>query len=271
MEKYKQAANTRFNTHLKRSTRNMGSTIMTMPSLLTSRPRTPAPSYQSASTIPSPAIKKNQFKIRLANMHDIQREASMLIQERYAQRGYDVQTLDADPNRLTIVAFDGMDPIGTLSIGFDSPTGLLCDELYPAEMGTLRASGRKLCEFIKFAAVSSPSSIKTLATLFHVAFIYAHRIHGFDEVVIEVNPHHLKFYQRALNFQQVGPERLNPRVNAPAVLLRGDFVHIGQQIRKFGGNPAGRKEEKSIYPYGFSEREEQGILQRLEAMAVAHS
>ncbi len=262
-------AQTGIDTHLMRTLRNMGSTIMTMPSNSVRKLTASGQSSGNAAAGAASQIKKNQFKIRLANMHGIRREASLLIQERYAQRGYEVQELTEDPNRLTIVAFEDSDPIGTLSIGFDSSAGLLCDELYPAEMDALRTSGRKLCEFIKFAAVSSPSSIKTLASLFHVAFIYAHRIHGFDDVVIEVNPHHVKFYQRALNFRQVGPERLNLRVNAPAILLRGDFAYIGQQIRKFGGNPAGRREEKSIYPYGFSEREEQGILQRLEAMAVA--
>jgi hypothetical protein len=253
-----------FTTHLKRSPRDMGSTIMTVP---TANFRQQDTSLEQAMAA-TPEIRKNQFKIRLANMHDIQREASMLIQERYAQRGYGAQELSAAPNRLTIVAYEDMEAVGTLSVGFDSPAGLLCDDLYRTELDTLRASGRRACEFIKFAVASSASSTRTLAALFHVAFIYSHRIHGFDDVLIEVNPRHVRFYQRALGFKQIGAERTNRRVNAPAILLRGEFSYIGEQIMKFGGNPEARGKEKTIYPYGFGKREEQGILRRLEAMGA---
>ena len=44
--------------------------------------------------------------------------------------------------------------------------------------------------------------------------------HSFDYVVIEVNPRHVRYYERMLGFEVIGPERMNPRVEAPAVLLR---------------------------------------------------
>ena len=248
---------------------SMGSTILTVPSISAAR-RLHLPRNTGRTAALDQTIKKNQFKIRLASMHGVRKEACMLVQERYAERGYGVQDLAEDPQRLAIVAYEGLDPVGTLSVGFDSAAGMLCDELYRQEIDLLRAEDRKLCEFIKFAADTSTSSVKTLASLFHVAFIYAHRIHGFDDVVIEVNPHHVKFYERALGFTQIGPERINRRVNAPAILLRGKFSHIGDQIRMFGGSAEGRKKEKSIYPYGFSQREEQDIQQRLDAMGIAH-
>ncbi len=152
------------------------------------------------------------------------------------------------------------------SIGFDSPDGLLCDERYKSEIDALRASGRQVCEFIKLAVISSSTSIPTLAALFHVAFIYAYRIFGLDDVVMEINPHHARFYQRALGFVQLGIETRNLRVDAPAVLLHCKFSYIEAKLKKFGGNVAMRKHEKSIYPYGFSIEEEHGIMQRLSLM-----
>lgn len=253
----------------KRAFDGMGATILTVPSFSAARQLQAARYAERDDVIPREAVKKNQFKIRLASLHGVRKQACMLVQERYAERGYGAQELAEDPARLTIVAYEGMDPVGTLSVGFDSPAGLLCDDLYQAEIDQLREADRKVCEFIKFAANTSTTSIKTLAALFHVVFIYAHRIHGFDDVVIEVNPHHVKFYERALGFTQIGPERTNRRVNAPAILLRGKFSHIGEQIRMFGGKEGGRKGERSIYPYGFSEGEEQGIQQRLDAMSIA--
>ncbi|MES2948053.1 MAG: long-chain N-acyl amino acid synthase [Pseudomonadota bacterium] len=258
-------------THLYRSACDTGCTIFALnhersrqSGFKTSVPTSPSPSSLEA-------IGRTQFKIRLASVRGVHRQAGMLIQTRYAQRGYGSQEFAEKANRWTIVAYDGSNPIGTLSIGFDSAAGLLCDDLYSAEIDQLRASGRRVCEFIKLAvepSTSSISSMKTLAALFHIAFIYAHTICKFDDVVIEVNPSHVNFYQRVLGFKLVGPVRTNLRVNAPANLLQGDFAYMREQLNRYGGNVELRREVKSIYPYGFSAEEEQGILERLDVMSA---
>lgn len=250
----------------KHELRDMGSTIMTLPSLKTRRRSIERATPQEQPFSAPDGIKENQFKIRLANAGGIRQEASMLVQERYLERGYGKQELGEDPNRVTVVAYESGAPVGTLSIGFDSPAGLLCDDLYRNEIDALRMSGAKVCEFIKFATSTSSSATKTMAALFHVVFLYAYRIHGCDKVVIEVNPHHVKFYRRALGFKPLGPERINRRVNAPAVLLQMRLDYIAAQIEKFGGRSDLRKEEKSLYPYFFSPEEERGILRRLMRM-----
>jgi hypothetical protein len=257
-----------FTAHLKRPPEDMGATIMTLPSLRPRRLRAMAGTSAESAGYSSSILKKNRFKVRVASTHGIYRDAGMLIRERYAQRGYGAHELAEDPNRWTIVAFDDGEPMGTLSIRFDSSAGLLCDDLYLSEINELRATRRKVCEFIKFAAVSSTASLKILAALFHVAFVFAHKIHGCDDVVIEVNPHHVNFYKRALGFSQIGCERMNRRVNAPAVLLHGDFSYIGEQIRKYGAGNATGRAEKSLYPYAFNAHEEQSIQQRLAIMGA---
>ena len=238
-----------------------GATIMVLPGLSTSKTR-------ARSRAERGKTDADLFKIRLANVTGIRGEANLLVKKRYAQRGYVTQDIEPNPYRLTIVAYDGQEPTGTVSIGFDSSNGLLCDQLYKADVDKLRASGRRVCEFIKLAVNSSSVSIPTLAALFHVAFLYAYKIYGFDDVVMEINPRHAKFYTRALGFQQIGGETLNPRVNAAALLLRCECAHIDAQLEKFGGRIEARKHEKSIYPYGFSREEEQEILQRLAKLHV---
>ena len=91
-----------------------------------------------------------------------------------------------------------------------------------------------------------------LASLFHVAYIYAYRVKGFDRLLIEVNPRHVKYYEKILGFKVMGPQRMNLRVNAPAVLLCLSFSHTEQQIGKFGGQPQMSATERSLYPYSFS-------------------
>jgi len=184
-----------------------------------------------------------------------------------AWRGYKIAWhAKHQPNRITLVASHGTSPMATISIGFDSPDGLLIDDLYRAEVDALRNAGGRICEFTKLAVDGAIRSKRVLATLFHIAYIYSHRMNGFSDLFIEVNPRHVRFYEQMLGFKQFGPERLNSRVNAPAVLLRLDFSHSAAQITKFGGQADLARVEKSLYPYFFSEAEERGIMGRLNKL-----
>jgi hypothetical protein len=158
-------------------------------------------------------------------------------------------------------------PMATISIGFDSGEGLLVDGLYKEEIDVLRANGAKVCEFTKLAVDGAIRSKRVLATLFHIAYIYSHKMNGFSDLFIEVNPRHVRFYEQMLGFRQFGPERLNPRVNAPAVLLRLEFAHLATQLARFAGKPDLARVEKSLYPYGFSESEEVGVMRRLAKLS----
>jgi hypothetical protein len=74
-----------------------------------------------------------------------------------------------------------------------------------------------------------------------------------------VNPRHVSYYKRMLGCEVLGSERLNRRVNAPAVLLGIDFAYIDAQIAKFAGKAEAAAGERTLYPYSFSIAEETGI------------
>lgn len=212
------------------------------------------------------ALDEEKFKIRLATTEDRRESASLLIQKMYSWRGYSTGAPLAqrtDPNRITLVAGVGSAVIGTLTIGFDSPAGLLADEMYKEEIDKLRADGAKIGELIKLAADRSVSSMRVLAALFHLAYIYGRNIHGLTDAVIEVTPSHAAFYQKVLGFERIGAEKLCPRVNVHGVLLRLGHEYLTEQIRKFGGKGARAVGERTLYPFFFSPEEEAGITQRL--------
>jgi hypothetical protein len=96
-------------------------------------------------------------------------------------------------------------------------------------------------------------------------------VHGCTFVVIEVNPRHVPFYRRALKFEPIGAERTNKRVNAPAVLLCASFEAIAEGLKKFGGQHELAATERSLFPWGFSPKEEAGILDRLKALEAQKS
>jgi hypothetical protein len=218
------------------------------------------------STSPSTVAQK-QFKVRLANSDGHRMSASFLVQQRYAWRGYEVDSIPGvEPNRTTFSAYDRDEAIATVSVGLDSVMGLFVDKLYASEVNTFRARKRKVCEFTKLAIDGSVRSKPVLAALFHIAYIYAHRLNRCTDLLVEVNPRHVLFYKRMLGFTDCGPERLDPRVGAPAVLLRLDLGFAEQQIAEMGGHIELATEKRSLYPYFFSEREESGIEWRLREL-----
>lgn len=216
------------------------------------------------------------FKIRAADSAGHRSSASILVNRMYAWRGYHTNGASGSPrlddsNRITLVAVGHDETIGTISIGFDNPQGLFVDDLFGDEVTTLRADGRRICEFTKLAMDTVVKSKRVLASLFHVAYIYAHRLKGFDSLLIEVNPRHVRYYEKMLGFKVLGPERLNRRVNAPAVLMCLDFSHAQEQIKRYGGSLGTACSERSLYPYFFSIEEEAGIVGRLRSGQYPHS
>jgi hypothetical protein len=209
---------------------------------------------------------RGMFKIRAADSEGHRSSARILVNKMYATRGYHSTTAapDEPTNRITLVASEKDEVIGTLSVSFDTDDGLLVDQLFSDEAGGLRAAGHRLCEFTKLAVDTSSRSRRVLASLFHVAYIFAYRLRGFDALLIEVNPRHVRYYEKMLGLRVLGPERLNLRVNAPAVLMHLDFGYAQQQIGKLAGKADIAPGERSLYPFFFTIAEEAGIVGRLQ-------
>ena len=209
------------------------------------------------------------FKIRLAGSQDSRLAASVLVQQRYARRGYRTGTVEPRPDIWTFAAFDEGRLAGTVSLRLDSAAGLAADELYRAELDAIRGDRRRVCEFTRLAVDTTRLSQPVLAGLFHTVYLFARRVRDFDFVVMEVNPRHVGFYRRSLGFDAIGAERHNPRVGAPAVLMGMSFVDIAQQLHRRPGNTLPTPKARSLYAYGFAPAEEAGVLRRLRALDAA--
>ncbi|MES2758055.1 MAG: GNAT family N-acetyltransferase [Pseudomonadota bacterium] len=218
----------------------------------------------SSNALEDVIVNQDSYGIRLTDTPEGRNSASMLINKMYAWRGYaGTHQFSDDPNRITLTSTDKGEVVGTLTIGIDSAIGLMADQVFKDEIDGYRARGAKLCEFTKLAFDTEARSKTGLANLIHLAVIYARDIHGCTDIFIEVNPRHRRFYERMLGFQRVGELKINPRVNAPAYLLRCSLAYMTEQIQKYGGTFTSPDNERSFYPYFFSPREEQGIINRL--------
>lgn len=221
----------------------------------------------SIEMLPDGDRAPREFKIKTAASILRRQSASLLLKARYGWRGYQTVTLPTDPqaNRITLTALEEGTVIGTITIGLDGAEGMACDDVFSDLTGGLRSQGRKLCEFTKLAVDPMAGTKRVLAALFHVAYIVAHRLRGYETLLMEVNPRHVKYYERMLGATALGDARQNKAVNAPAVLLSIDFAYIRDQIGRFAGHPELVSSERSLYPLAFSLREEAAIIGKLQA------
>ena len=204
-----------------------------------------------------------EFNVRMANSEGRREAASMLLKKMYAWRGYAVESAkQAEPNIMTLTVDTNGTTVGTMTLCFDSEMGLPADESFHQELESLRSKNRRLCEPSRLA-IDKDTPKRVFAALMHISYIYSHRMHLYDDYIIEVNPRHAMFYKRMLGFQDFGAERLCERVNAPAVLLRLECQYMADQIEKFGGLFENASGERSFYPSFFSGKDEIGIHHRL--------
>ncbi len=173
------------------------------------------------------------FNLHVANDRATRERAYRLAQRVYRGCGYacdgeslSVSPFDADGRTLTLLISDrdGLDA-ATISLVFDSRSGLPCDQIYKDELNVMRRQGRGLVEVTRLAIDAKHKLCKgLLLRMFYLIYNFARCEKRFDDFVIEVNPRHVGYYRRLLCFEQVGPERPCPRVQgAPAVLLRFDL------------------------------------------------
>ncbi|WP_375140259.1 N-acyl amino acid synthase FeeM domain-containing protein [Azohydromonas aeria] len=189
--------------------------------------------------------------------------AHQLVQRMFSWRGYQPgSALPAMENHCGTLVICAPDTVmGTLSISADRPGQLLSvEKTFGEEVRALREAGHRLCEFTRLAveAVAHPKEL--LGSLFHGAYRFAERVHGAGTVLVEVNPRHVRFYERLLGFKVLSDVRLNERVQAPAVLLALDLAWGLREMERLGGQPDAATRERSFYPYFLSAAQEVKVL-----------
>lgn len=186
---------------------------------------------------------RDRVDVALAHTHQSFGEADELVQRQYLSRGYRIEGNDGAGDSLArnrpkhvIVARRGGQAVGTITLGLDSPAGLLVEESNRQPIEKARAEGKRLGEVVRLAVddAASSRSKAVLAALFNAAhgLMVLHRL---DDTYIEVNPRHVPFYRRALCFEVAGEPSVCPRVGAPSVLLRLPVIALSQKISQIEG------------------------------------
>ena len=168
--------------------------------------------------------------------------AEELVRKRYSWRGYQLPTpqdayiAEGEPGRVTIVAERSCGAlVGTLTVRPDSPRGLLAEMTYASEIEDLRRKDHRLGEVVKLAVEEGANSRVALDTLVRSAYVVSRHAHGRSHVVIEVNPRHVRFYEKVIGFVVASAERMCSRVGAPSVLMELDLEQFGRRLQATAG------------------------------------
>lgn len=167
-------------------------------------------------------------------------EAWGLVQQAYEKLGYAAprssglrfSPRDFFPDTKLFVTYELRRLVCSFSVVGDDDIPLPSEAAFPEEVRRLKASGGKILEGTKFAALedtyeSQRSVLMTLAQL----FVWAH-IRGADRLIITVNPHHVGFWKRKFGFDTVASVESYSYVSAPGVLM---CASVREHLIRSGG------------------------------------
>lgn len=103
------------------------------------------------------------------------------------------------------------------------------DQLVKGSIQALRDQGRSVAEIGALATSSSRRWSNLMIWLFRAMYRYATMAH-IDDVVLMVNPKHVRFYSQILLFEPFGATVYYEKVGAPAVPMRIDMRTYEQRL-----------------------------------------
>lgn len=180
-----------------------------------------------------PAIKfaesKEELEQSFALVYHIYRKKGFVPEFKPHNMLYSIYSLL--PWTTHIIAKSYKDVISNLTEIFDTPEfGLPMDAVYKPELDAIRSKGRMIVELSALATPTEHRWKNIFLYLVQVMYWYS-LVNGVDDVCVTVNPRHKRFYMQLFPFEQIGPERYYPRVNAPAVGLRGKVREAYDRMR----------------------------------------
>ena len=186
--------------------------------------------------------RDDSLRILVAVLPSQHEAVERLVRRRYAWRGYnlpqtgnadDVAALDHEPSRVTLLVEDQGTLVGTLTLRLDSPQGLMAEQTYGEEIERVRSQGRRVGEVVRLAMEEGVDWKSVLDALLQAIYLVGRVVHSLTDIFIEVNPRHVRFYQRVFGFAANSAERLCSRVGAPSVLMHLDVEEFDQRLQLY--------------------------------------
>ncbi len=151
------------------------------------------------------------------------------------------------PSTVTLVARNGTEIVGCLSLFGDSTLGLPMEEVFAAEVATLRDQSRRLIELGALAITPAYWRTGLAFLLYKLAYHVSHDLQGADDFVFAVHPDAESVYRATLLCERMGAVRRYPGLNraALAVMLRLDLRRFRERLQ----TAFGRRPRRNDNPY----------------------
>ena len=178
--------------------------------------------------------------IKFAETRDELEQTFSLAYREYSKSGYISEPkpskllfsiYNIHPETVVFIAKSYLTVISTLTQIFDSELfGLPMDVLYREELDALRSQKRKVAEL---SALVTPKEARWKNIFMQLCQVMYHYTFykEVDDLCITVNPKHVRFYKTIFLFEDLGPERYYPKVNAPAVALRLNMDTVEKKLK----------------------------------------
>lgn len=180
-------------------------------------------------------IDIDRFEIRLATTAHEYEDAFRLVHVGYVFQGIEpLKTVDLRmteqhvlPEASVLVAYEGRQIVGTISVTKDSPAGLPLDKDYPDEIERLRRAGAQISEIGSLAVVRRCWHTSLMPLLGMAAARLGFRVHGSTHEVIGIHPKAAPFYRALFDFQALGAAQAHAELSAPVL----GMVHERETVR----------------------------------------
>jgi len=183
----------------------------------------------SIDSVQAPEISATAVTVSIARAPEQAALARELVRKRYTQRGYRMvedsgipfPTPARSPHFFPIIATACDRIVGTVTLGSDSPAGLMVDDAHKSIVDQIRTEGGHVCELVRLALEDSVDSKLVLTTLFDYVHQMSVNILELTDLLIEVIPQHANYYCKLFGFSRASSIRLCERVGGvKSVLLR---------------------------------------------------
>lgn len=195
-----------------------------------------------------PALKfaetTEEFSQAFSLVYDVYLKKKFICEPKPHQMLYTVYSLL--PQTTHIIAKSYLTVISNLTEIFDTPEfGLPMDIIFKPELDELRSQGRRIVEL---GSLATPTDHRWKNIfLYLVQMMYWYSVYSkVDDVCIAINPRHVRFYKHLFPFEQLGTKQHYPRVDAPAICLRG---RVQESMQRMFETCRGLEFETPLYRY----------------------
>lgn len=187
----------------------------------------------------------DRFQVRVATTLEDFHAASLLVHSAYVYQG--IESVRSSELRLddwrrrahshVLVAYEGEQLVGTMTVVMDSDAGLPLDKDYPGALNAMRQQGARIVEYSAYAIVercwhAGVSNLLCIAAnALMIKTLFA------SHAVVGVHPRVAPYYRAVFNFHELARPKQHATLRAPVIGLMQEMDGLREFARRHYRKP----------------------------------